>query len=357
MRHLDLHLSRLPWLRVPPALLRRVLGVLLGFGALCAFGGGGYGLSGAPGVPTTWLAGSPFSDYFVPSFVLLVVVGGSQVVAAIAVLAEGASARRLTASAGAILCGWIAAQVAILGFVSWLQPTMAALGVVYLLAASALPEAPGDAPASRSFVSYYAGVVLRPRATFDALMGDPRRLKLGTLALLLCAALYTLVYVFLVMGHGRPTVFTPWLAIDPEDYYRWNVFLVAPAMLMSWLLAAAVAHLVARAWGGHGSFEDTLAALGFGVAIASWCTLLHDLVTTFLGAVHVIDQRAYEDAMSSPTPFRTMLWALMLAYLVAFVVLFAKGLGAAHRLPKVRAAALGALAFVAYQLVFVLFNR
>jgi hypothetical protein len=239
MRHPDLHLSRLPALRAHPVLFRRALGAILSFGALCAFGGGWYGLSGAPGVPTAWLAGSPFSDYFVPSFVLLVVVGGSQVVAAVAVLAQAGTARRLTAVAGALLFGWIAAQVAILGFVSWLQPTMAALGGAYVLAAGALPETRPRAPPSRSFASYYAGAFLRPRATFDALLGDPRRLKLGTTALLVTAALYTLVYVFLVMGHGRPTVFAPWLALDPEVYYRWNVFFVAPSMGMSWLLAAA----------------------------------------------------------------------------------------------------------------------
>ena len=43
-------------------------------------------------------------------------------------------------------------------------------------------------------------------------MADPRRLHLGALALLSNAGLYTLVYVFLVMGRGRPTAFKPWLA-------------------------------------------------------------------------------------------------------------------------------------------------
>jgi len=66
--------------------IRYVLGGLLAFGALNAFGGGYYGLSGAEGVPTEWLEGSPFSDYTVPSVILLV-VGGSFLVAAVAVFA------------------------------------------------------------------------------------------------------------------------------------------------------------------------------------------------------------------------------------------------------------------------------
>ena len=66
------------------------------------------------------------------------------------------------------------------------------------------------------------------------------------------------------------------------------------------------------------------------ITLASWWTLLHDLVTAGLGAAGVMDQRAYEDRMSSPTVFRTIPWFLMIGYLVAFVT---------------------------YQLVFVIFNR
>jgi hypothetical protein len=54
---------------------------------LNALGGGYYGLSGAPDVPTDWLDGGPFTTYVIPSLVLVFVVGGSFVVAAYAVVA------------------------------------------------------------------------------------------------------------------------------------------------------------------------------------------------------------------------------------------------------------------------------
>jgi hypothetical protein len=114
---------------------------------------------------------------------------------------------------------------------------------------------------------------------------------------------------------------------------------------------------LARALGGRGTFEGTASVLGFGTAIASWWTLLHDLVTAFLGATGVIDQRRYEDALSSPTVFRTALWTLMAGYLISFVLLYARGVAAAHRLSTGRSLATGAAAFVVYQLVFVIFNR
>jgi len=112
--------------------MRVALGMLLGFGAINAFGGAYYGLTGAKGVPREWLEGSPFSDYAIPSLVLGAVVGGSLLLAAVAVFGRWRKARLLATGAGAILLGWIAVQVAIIGYVSWMQPVTAACGVAIL---------------------------------------------------------------------------------------------------------------------------------------------------------------------------------------------------------------------------------
>lgn len=120
--------------------IRYSLGALLAFGALNAFGGGYYGLSGAKDVPTKWLTGSPFPDYFVPSLILLVVVGGSFVVAATAVFTGLRIARFAALTAGIVVLGWLAVQLAIIGYVSWMQPTTAIAGVLVLVLASLLPR-------------------------------------------------------------------------------------------------------------------------------------------------------------------------------------------------------------------------
>jgi len=120
--------------------VRYSLGSLLAFGALNAIGGGYYGLSGAEGVPTEWLEGSPFSDYFIPSLILLVVVGGSFVIAAIVVFAGLRIARVASLAAGLVVLGWLVAQVAIIGYVSWMQPTTAVAGVLVLLLTWLLPD-------------------------------------------------------------------------------------------------------------------------------------------------------------------------------------------------------------------------
>jgi hypothetical protein len=122
-----------------PTWIRFVLGPLLAFLALNAFGGGYYAMSGADGVPTAWLAGSLFHDYLVPGLVLFFVVGGAAGVAAVALLTGLRIARAAAALAGAIVLAWLVVQVSIIGYVSWLQPVTALGGVLVLLLAWRLP--------------------------------------------------------------------------------------------------------------------------------------------------------------------------------------------------------------------------
>ena len=62
--------------------LKLILGVLLAFIAINAFGGGSYGMMSPKELPKEWLEGSPFSSFFIPSLILFVVVGGSHLIAA-----------------------------------------------------------------------------------------------------------------------------------------------------------------------------------------------------------------------------------------------------------------------------------
>jgi hypothetical protein len=118
--------------------VRIALGALLAFGALNAFGGGYYGMSGARGIPTEWLRGSPFTTYLVPSFILFFVVGGSLLAASIIVLSRRRLAFAAALAAGLVLLGWLAVQVTIIGYVSWMQPATLAAAVLILLLAPAV---------------------------------------------------------------------------------------------------------------------------------------------------------------------------------------------------------------------------
>jgi hypothetical protein len=119
------------------ALARLALVGILVLVAVNAVGGGVYGLLGAEGVPAAWLEGSPFRSYVVPSLVLLVAVGGSHAAAAVLVHRRASGARRAAVAAGAILLVFIAVELATIGCVSWLQPTMALAAVATVLLARA----------------------------------------------------------------------------------------------------------------------------------------------------------------------------------------------------------------------------
>jgi hypothetical protein len=120
--------------------IRYGLGVLLAFVALNAFAGGYYGMSGAADVPREWLQGSPFKDYFIPGLFLFVVVGGSFLYASIAVLRRLPTARLVTVSAAIIVLAWLSVQIAIIGYVSWMQPATTSAAIMVLFLARFLPR-------------------------------------------------------------------------------------------------------------------------------------------------------------------------------------------------------------------------
>ncbi len=119
--------------------IRYLLGALLACGAINAFAGGYYGLSGAPDVPLEWLAGSPFKNYFIPSLILLVVVGGAFSFAAVAVFARARLARVSAVIAGTVVLVWIAGQLAIIGYVSRMQTATLVAGILVVMLAWLMP--------------------------------------------------------------------------------------------------------------------------------------------------------------------------------------------------------------------------
>lgn len=206
----------------------------------------------------------------------------------------------------------------------------------------------------KAFWKYYFRAISRPTQAFTDLIEGRKKLVYSFYAVLITAVLYTLVYLFLIFGGGQP--FKPWLDIPPEIYYRYNVFFCAPSIFLGWILASGLVHTCTRLITSAGTFENILCLFGFGISIASWTTGVHDLLTCFLGAIHVIDQHEYEGALNSPTIWRTILWILMTAYLVWYVILFSKSVKVVYQLKTYQCILLGTLGFIIYQLFFFIFN-
>src|SRR3954469_24657812 len=108
---------------------RRALVAIESVVAVNAVGGMAYALGGAPGVPDEWLDETPFGSYLVPGLYLGVVVGGSCLAAASITVRDPHRARVAAFGCSAVIVTWIAAQVALIGYRSPLQPLVAATGL------------------------------------------------------------------------------------------------------------------------------------------------------------------------------------------------------------------------------------
>jgi hypothetical protein len=116
-------------------------------GALQAFIGltaiaGGYSLmshpKGTPQMPIEWLHTSPFATFFIPGIVLLVLIGGVNVLSLAVTIGGGRHSGNLAVAGGACLVGYMTAEVWWIGWQTALQPLYLVLAVVLLLCGLAL---------------------------------------------------------------------------------------------------------------------------------------------------------------------------------------------------------------------------
>lgn len=110
------------------AMIEMLVGLSAVAGGLCLLSAPRGG--GILQLPLSLLDGSPFSDYVIPGLVLCLVVGGSNVAAAIPALLEAPAAIFAALIAGAIGAGWIAAEVAFIGYHTWAQVLYFFLGIL-----------------------------------------------------------------------------------------------------------------------------------------------------------------------------------------------------------------------------------
>ena len=117
---------------------RTLIGISL-FNAVSAIGGGIGLVTGALPVPTSLLDPTPFDSYVVPGLVLAVVIGGSSLVGAFALLSHTRRGRCISAATGLIMVGWIIGETLIVQGFSWLQGLYLATGLLVTVGSWHLP--------------------------------------------------------------------------------------------------------------------------------------------------------------------------------------------------------------------------
>lgn len=121
-----------------------------GFNALSA-GGGGIAMlvTDGLGMPASFLSGGPFTTFLWPAIILILVVGGSQLLALGLLLARRESALLWSAVSGFGMLIWIFVETGMIRGMSWLQVIYFTTGAVQLIlvvgllgAAAWLPRTP-----------------------------------------------------------------------------------------------------------------------------------------------------------------------------------------------------------------------
>lgn len=109
----------------------RTLVALEIFLAVNALGGGIYLMTDPDSaMPIEWLDGTPLGSWFWPGVALIVSIAVLPATVIAAAFRARPYARPGHMLAGAVLVGWICIQLAVIGYVSWMQPLMLALGLI-----------------------------------------------------------------------------------------------------------------------------------------------------------------------------------------------------------------------------------
>lgn len=96
--------------------VRITLAAIEAFIGLGAVGGGLAILTGAfdQWFPVAWLQGTPFNDYLIPGLVLLIVVGGGMLLAAVTLFTRREFALLFSVVMGLVMIGWEVVEVLII---------------------------------------------------------------------------------------------------------------------------------------------------------------------------------------------------------------------------------------------------
>ena len=208
----------------------------------------------------------------------------------------------------------------------------------------------------RRFWAYLGGTVIRPHSTFTRLLADPHHLAYGVGVTALMGLLYTLTVIGMAIVKMEITT-PPWLIIPAENYYFWQIFFAAPVFLAGWILAAGLVQLLSKPFGGAGTFEGTLAVLGFAMTIPCFVTWIPETLGTVLMLTGVMTQEQWLAITARPGFWQIFAQAYLFVALGWYLLLFPIAVAVAQKVRWWGAVVVGAVTLVAVGLWNFVFIR
>jgi hypothetical protein len=168
---------------------------------------------------------------------------------------------------------------------------------------------------------------------------------------------YTLFYVMAYFAGGSPSSFKPWLAIPMANYFKFDIFLTAPGYYLSWAGASVTVYMLCKLMNGTCKFDNIPAIVGFGIGVATWSSLFHDLTDAFLSVIGVIDMKEYEQLLNEPTIWRGILLTLYSIYFFWIIMLFTIGLRVSQKFSLVKSLIIALIGLATFQVILLIFIR
>jgi len=208
-----------------------------------------------------------------------------------------------------------------------------------------------------NFLKLYFRMFYKPKSTFELIFESKNTLRYSFFAFLVPALGYTLFYIMAYFAGGSPSTFKPWLTIPIESYFKYDIFLTFPGYYLSWIGASVTVYLISRLMNGQSKFDNILAVIAFGIGVATWSSLLHDLTDAFLSVIGVISMKEYEQLLNAPTFWRGLLWTLYTLYFFWFLTLFTIGIKKAQGFSLAKSLLVAFVGLFTFQIILLIFIR
>ena len=207
----------------------------------------------------------------------------------------------------------------------------------------------------KSFWGYFLGTIFKPRATFRTLLADPKHVSKSFKAVLFVGILYTIT-VACFAASGALISAPAFINLQPENYYFWEMFFAAPVVFLGWILAAGFGHLLSR-WGkGAGTFEGTLAALGFAVTVPQLATWIPETIfVVFL--LFGMKQEEFMERTAQPGFWQTFVIAYQAVAVLWMLLLVITAIIASQKMRWWRTLLVGLLTTAVFMAVMIIFIR
>jgi hypothetical protein len=195
-------------------------------------------------------------------------------------------------------------------------------------------------------VNYWLRATIQPRRAIRELTNEADQTGISVWINVVFAVLYAIT-ALIYYAIGRVPAVEPWIPIDPQRYYLYQIFWTVPWGLTTWIAFSGIAHLLAvaaRVAPATYRFEDALAVCALAWVVPS--ALLMWIPETLLVPIF---------GVFWPTWIETL--RLMVLPVVWQILLVALGLTETHQVGWLRGTGIGLVTVVVFFVSFLAYMR